>query len=226
MNWNCTNTEEHLTEYLDGQIEPGISAALASHLAECGACSGLMRQVQYVVREMRELEPVPEPPQLIARILGATVGTKPRPEGWRRWFSWIPALWTPRFAMGAATVAASFVIVLHTAGVRPSHLKKASLNPLDAVRSANRQAHLMYARGSKFVNDLRIVYEIQSRMEPEPPIQTMPLQEPEKKPESDDGDSPQKSQANPHHNRSEIRNPYLFAEHTRPSNTLLNSRSS
>ena len=35
------------------------------------------------------------------------------------------------------------------------------------ARSANRQAHLAYARGAKFVNDLRVVYEIQSRLQPE-----------------------------------------------------------
>jgi hypothetical protein len=42
----------------------------------------------------------------------------------------------------------------------------ADLNPVNLYRSADRQAHLAYAKGSKFVGDLRVVYEIKSRLEP------------------------------------------------------------
>jgi hypothetical protein len=55
------------------------------------------------------------------------------------------------------------------------------------ARAANRQAHLVYAHGAKFVNDLRLVYEIQSRFSapeaagsgeanpaPQPPLDPQP----------------------------------------------------
>jgi hypothetical protein len=58
------------------------------------------------------------------------------------------------------------------------------------VRTANRQAHLTYARGAKFVNDLRVVYEIQSRLGSQPEPQSAP-QPPTQNPQD-------KSQTNPH----------------------------
>ena len=69
--------------------------------------------------------------------------------------------------MGVATVVATLLIVLYTAGISPAKLKKVDLNPANVFRTANRQVHLTYARSAKFVNDLRVVYEIQTRLQPD-----------------------------------------------------------
>jgi hypothetical protein len=45
-------------------------------------------------------------------------------------------------------------------------------------RAADRRAHIIYARGTKFVTDLRVVYEIQSRLRPEVEPQPPPEQKP------------------------------------------------
>ena len=89
--------------------------------------------------------------------------------------------------MGLATVAASLAILLHAVGVSPSDLKKIDYRPASLVRAGNRQVHLSYARCVKFVNDLRVVYEIESRFaaspamgdqpEPVPAVQPQPGQE-------------------------------------------------
>ena len=113
---------------------------------------------------MRKIEPLEIPPQLISKILDSTVGPRPQSAGWRRWFAWIPQLWQPRFAMGVATVAATLLIVLYTAGLSPAKLKRADLSPANVFRTANRQVHLTYARSAKFVNDLRVVYEIRNAL--------------------------------------------------------------
>ena len=66
--------------------------------------------------------------------------------------------------MGFATAAACVVILFYASGLNPTKLRKADLNPVNIYRAANRQSHLVYARGVKYVNDLRVVYEIQSRL--------------------------------------------------------------
>jgi hypothetical protein len=38
------------------------------------------------------------------------------------------------------------------------------LAPSNIYRNTNRQVHLAYARGTKYISDLRVVYEIQSRL--------------------------------------------------------------
>lgn len=207
MDWNCTISEERLSEYLDGQMAAEESAAFLAHAAGCAQCTRLIARVQGLVGQLHKLELLEAPPKLANNIIRATLGSR-----WKRWFSWTPVLWQPRFAMGALTVAASFAIVFHTSGLTPAKLKKADLNPANLFRAANRQVHLTYARGAKFVNDLRVVYEIQSRLQPEsepaaapPPAPTpaQPSQPPSSNPQ-------QKSEEKPH-NRTQVRAGGMFA---------------
>jgi hypothetical protein len=164
---------------------------------------------------MHKMEMLEEPPQLVAKILDATLGPRTQKEGWKRWFDWVPILWQPRFAMGLATVAALLVVISYTAGLTPAKLKKADLSPTNVFRSANRQAHMTYARGAKFVNDLRVVYEIQSKLQPEP--ETLPVSTPAPTPEKEHDSQPpnsipqQKSQTAPIPNRTQARNRPIFA---------------
>lgn len=201
MSWNCSITEERLSDSIDGLLAPGEAAEFSAHLATCPACARLATQVGALVHRMHAIEPVEEPAHLNAKILDATLGSRKPKLGWDRWFAWLPNLIQPRFAMGMATVAASFVIVLHTAGVTPNKLKNTDFSPASILRTANRQAHRAYAQGVKFVSDLRVVYEIQSRLQPEPQPSTAPVHENVPKDQSQPSNSnPQeKSQSRPGH---------------------------
>ncbi|HUJ32148.1 MAG TPA: zf-HC2 domain-containing protein [Candidatus Acidoferrum sp.] len=210
MDWNCTYTEERLSDYLEGALTAEESAAFSAHARVCANCGPLVARVSSLVNQMHRLEPMEQPEHLVSKILDATLGPQPSKEGWRRWFTWAPAMLQPRFAMGIATVAACCVIVVQAGGITPGKLRRANLNPADMFRSANRQAHLTYARGVKFVNDLRVVYEIQSRLEPAPAPATIPpspRQEPETKPQP--SNPQQKSETHPGH--SEARSERIFA---------------
>jgi anti-sigma factor RsiW len=210
MNWNHAETEERLSDYLDALMTPEESAAFSSHAARCTECARLLRQVGGLVAQMRAVELLPVPALLDRKILDATLGSRTPREGWKRMFAWAPILWSPRFAMGAVTVVAVFAIVLHTAGVTPGKFKRADLSPVSMARSANRQVHLVYARSAKFVNDLRVVYEIQSALQrsPEPPPSANP--EPQPKSESPSSSPDQKSQESPRP-RSQMRSAPMLA---------------
>ncbi|MGH9724647.1 MAG: anti-sigma factor family protein [Candidatus Acidiferrales bacterium] len=209
MNWNCAITEERLSDYLDGQLSPEEAEAFSAHRATCNQCEAQVREVGQLVARMQTLELISEPPHLARKILDATSGPRKHESGWRTWLAGISTLWQPRFALGAVAVVAILFFVLNSAGLRTSHLKRVAFNPADMVRTANRQAHLVYAHSAKYVNDLRVVYEIQSRLQPEAPPQAVPLPEPESHPPS--SDPQQKSQTDPHHNRSEIRGTTFYA---------------
>ena len=166
MNWNCTFTEDKLSDYLSGALTAEENEALSGHAASCRDCSRLIRDVESLVNQMHQLAPVEAPRYLAGKILSHTLA--PRPQGSTGWFDWLSIVWQPRFAMGLATIAASLMIVLHAVNVRPSQFTIADLNPSVLVRGANRQAHLGFARSVKFVNDLRVIYEIESRLQPQP----------------------------------------------------------
>lgn len=200
MSWTCTRTEERLSDFLDGNLSAVEQGELSGHAAGCARCARLVAQVGGVLSRVHNLKPIEEPPQIISRILDQTLGPRVRKSGWRRWFSWAPTVWQPRFAMGAVTVVASFLIVSHSLGVNPARLRRANLSPADVFRAANRRAHLVYARGVKFVNDLRVVYEIQSRLQPLPA--PGPAPEPEAEPDQSPGNQQQKSESGPHPGRT------------------------
>ena len=173
MDWNCVLTEERLSDHLDGLLSPAEAAAFSAHVAGCEQCGKLVAQVGGLVGSMQRLEPLDAPPQLVTNILDATLGPRTQKQSWSRWFTWIPVLWQPRFTMGVATVVATLLIIVYTTGFSPAKLKRVDLNPANVFRAANRQAHLTYARSAKFVNDLRVVYEIQSRLQPD--AQSQPI---------------------------------------------------
>jgi Putative zinc-finger len=202
MDWTCTLTEERLSDYLEGQLSAADSAAIEMHKRSCVRCSELVAQVGGLLSEMHSLDFVEEPPTLQAKILEASLGPRPSKQGWRRWFAWTPMIWQPRFAIGMATVAACAVIIVQAGGVVPTKLHKANLNPAAVFRSVNRQAHLTYAQGVKFVNGLRVVYEIESRLQPQNPPQENPapperndLRPNQKNPEEKSDQRPGRSQA-------------------------------
>jgi anti-sigma factor RsiW len=212
--WNCARTEERLSDYLDGILSPAEAAAFSAHSSGCDACGKLVAQVGGLVHRMRALDALEVPPQLSPEILENTLGPRrTRTAGLQRWFAWVPQLWQPRFAMGAITVAATILIVLYTAGMSPAKLKKADLSPANVFRTANRQVHLTYARSAKFVNDLRVVYEIQTRLQPdaEPSPAITPAPAPQQNSEPPSVNPQEKSQTAPHPSHGPSRNGTMLA---------------
>jgi hypothetical protein len=213
MDWNCILTEERLSDHLDGSLSPVEVAAFSAHAVSCEQCAKLIAQVSGTVSRMQQLEPLEAPTDLVSKILDATLGPGTEKQKWNRWFTWLSPFWQPRFVMGVATVAATLLIVLYTTGLSPAKLKKADLSPGNVLRSANRQVHMTYARSAKFVNDLRVVYEIQSRLQPEqePQPNATPAPAPQQNPEPSSKNPQEKSQTAPHPGHSQARNGVMLA---------------
>lgn len=207
MDWNCTLTEERLSDFLEGNLPADEAAAFTAHQKACARCASLVLQVGGLLNEMHNLEPLPVPDALQEKILEATLGRRTKKERSRGWFGWLPLLWQPRFAVGLATVAACCLAVVQAGGLTPGKLRHANLNPADMVRAVNRQAHLTYAKVAKSVNDLRVVYEIQSRLEQTPEEQPSRQQHNQN---SNPKDPQQKSQT--HRGRDTSRDGIAYAE--------------
>jgi hypothetical protein len=184
MSWTCAQIEERLSDYLDEALSRDEQREFSAHVGACSRCAPLLKSVTGVVGRMRSMEPVDVPANLIPQIIEQTSGTRAGSKAPRGWLGWLRPVWQPRFAMGAATVLATCLIVFQVVG--PKRLKKADLSPVNLYYSANRRVHLVYARGVKFVNDLRVVYEIQSRLHPEaapPPAPEEPTTPPSSTPQ-------------------------------------------
>ncbi|MBI1749466.1 MAG: zf-HC2 domain-containing protein [Acidobacteria bacterium] len=186
MNWKCEQIEERLSEHLDGLLEAAERAAFESHVAGCAQCRTLVTQVSAALAQVHRLEMVEEPPRLVHAILDQTLGPRAPKKSWLGWFGWLQPVMQPRMAMGFATVVLFGVVTLQAMGVQVGQIGWSDLHPAKLYRESTRRAHLIYARGEKFVNDLRVVYEIQSRLRPvqeeQQPQQPAPKANPQDKP--------------------------------------------
>ncbi len=194
MTWKCEQIEERLSEHLDGLLDATERAAFESHVAGCVRCGALVAQVSGTLEHIHGLEMLEEPLHLAPAILDATLGPRQPKKSWKG-FGWLMPLWQPRMAMGFATVVMFGWVSLTAMGVQPNRISLSDLHPVKLYQESSRQAHLIYARGEKFVNDLRVVYEIQSRLRPAPEEQTAP-QKPAPKPNPQDKPSRESNRLN------------------------------
>ncbi len=195
MTWTCELTEARLSDYLDGLLSPDDRHAFDMHVNACEHCVPLVAGVSHLLTNLHSLEQIEPPPQLISSILNQTIGPRETKKGWQASFGWLRTIASVRFAYYGVSVAAALLIFFAASDISLRKLKLADLSPVNLYHGADRQAHLMYARSTKFVSDLRVVYEIQSRLNkenelPATPETTMPQSAPGKAPGSTDGTRP------------------------------------
>jgi hypothetical protein len=193
MTWTCEQTEARLSDYLDGVLAGAEATEFDAHVNGCERCAPMVASVSHLLSGLHSMEQLEAPPRLVYNILDKTLG--PRESGWRAVLGWFRGAGAVRFAYGAVSVAATLMIFVTASGFNWRHPKMADLQPANIYRKADSGAHLMYARGTKFVNDLRVVSEIQSRMRDDREIPTnqeriVPETTPEKQPGRSDGSQP------------------------------------
>src|SRR5262249_29141473 len=112
---------------------------------------------------------------------------------------------SPKFAYGAASVMATLTILAGSSGFSLRKPKLADLRPTTIYHNADRQAHLVFARSVKYVSDLRVVYEIQSRLrQDENDLQTTPEDVlPKSAPEKDPGQTEDRKPGQRQQNRAD-----------------------
>lgn len=195
MTWTCEQTEVRLSDYLDRSLTAPEMAAFNAHVPSCQRCAPLLTSVSTLVMGLHSMEQVPTPPRLVYSILDRTLGPRESPGGWRGMLGWVRGVASLRFAYGALSVAATLIIFVTASGFNWRHPKLADLQPANIYRTADRHAHLVYAHGTKFINDLRVVNEIQSRLRqdnelPATQENTAPESTPRKEPGHSDRSKP------------------------------------
>ena len=191
MNWTCEQTEARLSDYLDGLLEPAEHAAFDHHVNGCERCTPLVANVSHMLRTLRTMEQVEPSPRLVNSILTTTLG----PKSWRNAKHWLRSLQSPRFVYSAVSVAATLVLLLNASGFSWKKPRLADLSPVTVYHRVDSEAHLKYAEATRKLTNLRVVYEIQSRLREDnelqtAPEQTLPQSTPNQKRDTTDGTNP------------------------------------
>ena len=186
MTWTCEQAEARLSDYLDGLLSSAERLEFEAHAHSCANCAPLLASVSNLLSDLHSLKVMEPPAHLVYNILDKTLGPR-EAKGWRSASRWLGGLFNLRFAYGAISVAATLVILLTASNVNLRKAKLADFSPVNLYHLADQHAHIVYARSIKFVSDLRVVYEIQSRLSkdnelPTEPESTVPQPGPGKNP--------------------------------------------
>jgi hypothetical protein len=196
MTWTCDQVEARLSDYLDGLLQAPEHAAFDEHVAQCTECGPLLASVKSLVVGMHKMEQLETPPRLIYNILDKTLGPRETVSTRQAVRNLLKGFGSPKFAYGMASIVATFAILLSASGFSLRKPKMADLRPTNVYRNADRQVHLVYARSVKYISDLRVVYEIQSRLRSDQnelqtsPEESLPKPAPDKNPGQTDDQKP------------------------------------
>jgi hypothetical protein len=176
----CHEAERLIDQYVENSLSEPDLTMVRSHLNTCEACALLSSEIEFTISLCRAYPQLEPPPRLVTKILEQTASPY-RSLSWMEYLRELfrPLYASPRFATGACLAAISVSIVMNAFGVSLGEIKWSDLTPRNIVTSLNRTVNIAYDNGLRRLNDLKILYQIQSKIEE---LQTEEADEP-KKPE-------------------------------------------
>jgi len=186
----CEEWEALLVDALDGKLAGSEAAAFEAHRESCLACAQLLEEAKRGTEWLHFLETEPEvPADLVGRILAQTSGAtdlRPVPAsgfiapatpdgmvvavpvgtGWVA--GWLPRVERhavqSRWMMTAAMAFFSIAFTLNLTGVKLSSFRLADLRPTTLAGSLTRQFYAADKGVMRYYDNLRFVYELESRV--------------------------------------------------------------
>jgi putative zinc finger protein len=166
MKVECLEVENILGLYVEGSLAESQSAVVRAHLSTCEACALLVLEMEFTISLCKEFPQLEPPPRLIEKVLQETVGLHQS----LSWGEYLRALFrplyaSPRFATGACLAAISFSIVMNALGINLGEVRWSEITPRNVVDGLNRTVNVTYDNGMRRLNDLKILYQLQSKIE-------------------------------------------------------------
>jgi hypothetical protein len=179
-NLSCEAWEAMLADALDGTLDARDAEAFAAHSKSCGAgCGELLEEAKRGTEWLRFLRETPEAPEgLLEKILVGTTGLPDTPQLAASGAMALPRQpWLgisvgvlqrhvaeSRILMTLAMAFFSIALTLNLTGVRLNQLKLSDLSPSALAASVSHQFYTTSAHLTRYYLNLRIVYELESRV--------------------------------------------------------------
>lgn len=204
----CAEFDGLLSEAVEGSLSGSKLALFQAHAQGCQVCGPFFAEVQAGRSWLKSLDEVEPPANLVHNILIATSGQESRlssasaTRSWKNQFTgWLRPVFAPvfamarqpRFAMSFGMVFFSMSITMSLAGVKFTDLSHLDLRP----SSLRRSYYENKGKVVKYYENIRFVYEVESRVRElkrvAAPVQPEP-EEKEKKQKNDTSGQPEPKQ--------------------------------
>jgi hypothetical protein len=169
----CSEWEALLADALDGTLHGAKLATFEAHQQACKVCGVQYEEAAAGMHWLKGLDEVEVPRNLVHNVLVQTVGALlverekvvvPAESWWARLKQRVtPVLSpivTPRFAMSFGMAFFSITMLLNIAGFHVTDLKHVDLS----AKGLQKTYYTAQARVVRYYENLRLVYEIESRM--------------------------------------------------------------
>ncbi|HKN37156.1 MAG TPA: zf-HC2 domain-containing protein [Terriglobales bacterium] len=174
----CAEFDALLTEALDGTLGGERLERFQAHAQACSVCGPLFAEIDAGRRLLKSITEAEPPAHLVHNILAATSGfdtarmhaplAQPQVSWLDRVRAWMAPTLTPvlavirqpRFAMSFGMAFFSVSMVLNLAGVKFSDLRHVDLHPSAIVRGY----HMTSGKVVKYYENIRFVYQIESKV--------------------------------------------------------------
>ncbi len=161
----CNDFDGLLCDYLDGQLASERRVLMEVHLTQCTACAELTRDSREAMGLVERSADVEMPAELVTKILQQI----PQ-EGWLARFSHgffapiLQPLLQPRVVMGAMLTVLSLSMMTRCAGVPKHALTAGDLDPVRLVGTLDDKLHRGWERSVKTYESMKLVYQVQARV--------------------------------------------------------------
>jgi len=164
----CAEIEIALCDFLDGTLAPAEKAEVERHLSTCPLCAEMARDAGAAIAFMERAAEVEPPPELVTRMFtipGMREARASVRSGLRGWLNRLvqPVL-QPRMVMGLSLTILFFGMMVRCAGIPERRLTASDLDPTHVWLGIEDRVHRGWERSVKFYDNLRFVYQIQSRV--------------------------------------------------------------
>lgn len=167
---NCAEFESTLADYVDSTLDASGRASFEEHASTCADCREFLDEVTGAVAFLGRIEDVEPPATLITRIayqapLGRALAPYERQGFLSRLTSkWLQPVLQPRLVMGMAMTVLSFAMLERCTGVKVQNIQAADLSPARVWGGVEDRAVRLKDRVVKSYENLRVVYEIETRL--------------------------------------------------------------
>jgi putative zinc finger protein len=169
----CLEVEALLADAIDGTLHGVTLAAFDSHRDSCPACRTMVEEASRGMHWLKGLDEIEPPRHLVHNILAQTIGQvpEPRPVLAPKGESWLERLKgklspmfapvvTPRFAMSFGMAFFSITMLLSIAGFHVTDLRHVDLS----TKGITRAYYSTQTRVVRYYENIRLVYEIETRV--------------------------------------------------------------
>jgi hypothetical protein len=199
---NCAEFESALADYLDNTLAASERVALEQHASLCANCREFMADATGGLNFLERVPDVAPPPELVTRIAFYIPAGRTRhlSEGQgiisRLAAKWLQPVLQPRLAMGLAMTVLSFAMLERCTGVQIQHIQPADLNPVRIWGGLEDKTLRAKDRLVKYYENIRLVYEIETRLKDLQEQETSQAERAARKQASPPANSPQSNRSN------------------------------